>query len=352
MNPSVDDLLAVPMARRPKLEEISRLASSANNVVLTTHVNADGDGAGSEAAVAAWLESVGVHCTIVNPSPFPKNFRFLLPREGLVVDLSDDRASQVIADADLAIVLDTSEPTRIAPLDTLLSHVPVLVIDHHPPGPSSVGRGIQDPTAAATGELVYDLIASSGDPWPEGASTGVYVAIVSDTGSFRFSNTTPRAHLIAAEMLSRGVNPEAIFERLFATAPMRRLELLREALARLHYEPDLGIAWMVVPKEITDHLESTQEDYEGLIDHARSLDGSRVAILFRETSPTETKVSLRSTGPIDVNRIARQFGGGGHVKAAGATIPLPAEDAVEQVLARVREAIAEGGTGLPANGRG
>ena len=345
MGPSVENLLAVPAARRSKLEEIARIAASASNVVLTTHVNADGDGAGSEAAVAAWLESVGVHCTIVNPSPFPNSFRFLLQRDDLVVDLADDRAARVLADADLAIVLDTSEPTRIAPLDTLLAHVPVLVIDHHPPGPASVGEGIQDTTAAATGELVYDLIASSGTPWPEGAAPGIYVAIVSDTGSFRFSNTTPRAHLIAAEMLSRGVNAEAIFERLFATAPLRRLELLREALARLHYEPDLGIAWIVVPKEITDQLESTQEDYEGLIDHARSLDGSRVAILFRETSPTETKVSLRSSGPIDVNRIARKFGGGGHVKAAGATIPLPAEDAVERVLAAVREAVVADGRG-------
>lgn len=338
--------------RRARLEELARLAASASNVILTTHVNADGDGAGSESAMAAWLESIGVRCSIINPSPFPQNFRFLLPRQDLVVDLGDERAAGIIADADLAIVLDTSEPSRIAPLHTLLAHVPIIVIDHHPPGPTVLGNGIQDTSAAATGELVYDLIASSGNDWPDGAAAGVYVAIVSDTGSFRFANTTPRAHLIAAEMLSRGIDAESIFGRLFATAPLRRLELLREALARLHFEPGHGIAWMIVPKEITDQLGSTQEDYEGLIDHARSLNGSRVAILFRETGPTETKVSLRSSGPIDVNAIARQFGGGGHVKAAGATIPLPAAEVVERVLAAVRAAVSRGKGAPEASGAG
>jgi bifunctional oligoribonuclease and PAP phosphatase NrnA len=304
---SPGNLIAVPASRRSKLEEIVRRATSARRVVLTTHINADGDGAGSEAALGAWLERQGVHVTIVNPTPFPDYFRFLLHRQDVVVDGCDGRAAGVIAEADLAIVLDTSEAGRIAPLDTLLAAVPTVVIDHHPPGPTVVGEGIQDVEAAATGELVYDMIAGMGGDWPPAAAAGVYVAIVSDTGSFRFSNTTPRAHAIAAEMLSRGVDPEEIFERLFATAPMRRLELLREALARLEYDKELGVAWMVVPKEITDKLRSTNDDYEGLIDHARSLDGCRVAILFRETGPAETKVSLRSSGPIDVNRIARPF---------------------------------------------
>src|SRR5690606_23090440 len=98
---SVDDLLAVPPEREAKLQELARVASAASSVILTTHVNADGDGAGSEAAMAAWLESVGVRCTIINPSPFPANFRFLLPRRGLAVDLADGRARGIIEEADL-----------------------------------------------------------------------------------------------------------------------------------------------------------------------------------------------------------------------------------------------------------
>lgn len=341
MSSRFGSILAVPESRRERLAEITSRARSARHVVLTTHVNADGDGAGSQAAVAAWLESLGVRVTIVNPTPFPPNLRFLLHRDDLAADPDDPRARAAIADADLALVLDTSEANRIAPLDKLFDPASTLVVDHHPPGPSVVGQGgVQDPAAAATGELVYDMITLSGDDWPPASVVGAYVAIVSDTGSFRFANTTPRVHAIAAELLSRGIDPEEIFRRLFATAPPRRLELLREALATLRHEPETGISWLAVSREVTDRLGSTQDDYEGLIDHARSIEGTRVAVMFRETEPGETKISFRSSGAADVNRIARAFGGGGHVKASGATLAMGLSEAVERVLAEVREELA------------
>lgn len=333
---------AVPASRREGLAEIVTLARNARHVVLTTHVNADGDGAGSQAAMAAWLESIGVRATILNPTPFPDAFRFLLHRQDLVVELTDDAASQVLASAELALVLDTSEANRIRPLDQVLGEIPTYVIDHHPPGPSVVGKGgVQDPTAAAAGELVYDLITLSGDPWPEAAVLGCYVAIVSDTGSFRFSNTTPRTHLIASDLLTRGVDAEWVFQRLFAVASTRQLELLREALGRLEHDPELGIAWMAIPAEIPERIGAVAEDFEGLIDHARSLEGTRVALLLRGMPEGDTKISLRSTGPIDVNRIARQIGGGGHAKAAGARLGLPLDEAVGKVMEVVRDELAQ-----------
>jgi phosphoesterase RecJ-like protein len=332
----------VPEARREQIAEIVRRARSARHVLLTTHVNADGDGTGSEAALAAWLESIGVRVTIINPTPYPANYRFLLHRPGLAVDADDPALPEIVASADLGIVVDTSEPRRISPLESLFASLPTLVVDHHPAGPNVVSPdGIMDPGAAAAGELVYDILTMAGDPWPLAARLGVYVAIVSDTGSFRFGNTTPRAHTIAAEMLAGGVDPETVFEKMFATAPMRRLELLREALSHLHRDEEQGIAWIVVSKEITDRLGSTLDDYDGLIEYARSIEGTKVAIMFREAADDETKISLRSTGIVDVNRIARSFGGGGHVKASGATIPLPIGEAVRQVVAEVRKAISQ-----------
>jgi bifunctional oligoribonuclease and PAP phosphatase NrnA len=346
VNMSATDLLAVPETRRGPLAEIVRRARAARRIVLTTHVNADGDGAGSEAAIAGWLESRGARVSIVNPTPFPPNFGFLLHRADLPIELGDPRAEQAIREADLALVLDTSERDRIRPLDGMLRHVPTLVVDHHPPGPSVVGEGgVQDPTAAAAGELVYDMISLSGDDWVESAVLGVYVAIVTDTGSFRFGNTTPRAHAIAADLLSRGIDTEAVYQRLFATAPLRRLETLREALARLGHEPETGISWIALPRDVTDRLGSTAEDFDGLIEHARSIAGTRVALLFRETGPAETKVSLRSSGEADVNAIARHFGGGGHVKASGATLDASLADAVAAVLEKVRRELRR--TGYP-----
>jgi bifunctional oligoribonuclease and PAP phosphatase NrnA len=181
------------------------------------------------------------------------------------------------------------------------------------------------------------MLSLAGSDWPYESALGAYVAIVSDTGSFRFGNTTPRCHAIAAALLSRGIEPEEIYQRLFAIAPPRRLQLLQEALSRLEYDPEIGLAWMVIPLEVSDRLGSTSDDYDGLIDHARSIEGTRVALLFRETAPEETKLSLRSSGETNVNQIARQFGGGGHVKASGATIPLPVKEAVEKVLEAVRK---------------
>ncbi len=326
-----------PAGRAAELRPIAERLLGARRVVLTTHVNADGDGAGSEAAVAAWLEAAGVKATIVNPTPFPRTLRFLPHRDGVVADLESVEGAAALQAADLVLVLDTSEPNRVAPLVDRIDPARTIVIDHHPPGPSVVGTtALQDPTAAATGELVYDLVRTSKPLWTPTVVQGIYVALVSDTGSFRFSNTSPRAHLIAAEMIARGVEPEGVYQRLFATFPMRRLELLREALGTLQVDPEAGISWMVLPAEVDARLETTTEDYEGLIDHARSVEGTAVAILFRETPEGETKISFRSNGPADVNRVARAFGGGGHVKAAGALVPAPPAQTVAQVLEAVR----------------
>jgi bifunctional oligoribonuclease and PAP phosphatase NrnA len=329
---TVGDLLSVPTGREELLGEVSRRLLAARNVVLTTHVGADGDGAGSQVAVASWLRASGVNVTIVNPTPFPESLRFLLPDEPLVAELGDGRAEEALREMDLALVLDTSEENRVAPLMPWLDPANTVVVDHHPAGPSAVGElRVQDTTAAAAGELVFDLITLSGGEWNPEMALGVYVAIVSDTGSFRFSNTTPRTHAIAARMLEHGVDPESVFQRLFATAPRRRVELLREALATLDTDDRVGLAWMLVPHEIGERLGVSGEDFEGLIEHARSLQGTRIAMLLREVAPGETKISFRSSGDFDVNRLARSFGGGGHAKAAGATIPLEPAAALEKV---------------------
>lgn len=342
MHREQSELLEVPASRAEGLRGIRDRLLGARSVVLTTHVNADGDGCGSEAAVAAWLESRGIRAVIVNPTPFPAIFRFLLHRDDVAADLGTPEAEAALREADLFLVLDTSEPNRVAPLLEHLDARRTLVVDHHPAGPSVVGsQGVQDPTAAATGELAFDLIALAEERWPSECALGVYVALVSDTGSFRFSNTTPRAHAVAAAMLLRGVDPEAVFQRLFATFPRRRFALLREALERLEFEPELGLSWMVVPASVSRAVQAEGEDFEGLVDHARSIEGTRVAVLFRETPDGEVKVSWRANGNTDVNRVARTFGGGGHVKASGARVPGPLDEAVRRVLGRTREALGE-----------
>ncbi|HYJ80871.1 MAG TPA: bifunctional oligoribonuclease/PAP phosphatase NrnA [Longimicrobiaceae bacterium] len=334
------DLLDVPDSRSFTLRRVLQRLLAVRRVVLTTHVHADGDGSGSEAAMAAWLEGRGIEVTIVNPTPFPDTFRFLLHRQDVVAELETPEAAAALAEADLFVVLDTSEPDRVGPLAASLPRAHTLVVDHHPAGGEVLGdTAVQDPSAAATGEMVYDLIALSGEEVPPAAALGAYVALVSDTGSFRFGNTTPRAHAVAARLLQRGIDPEWVYRRLFATAPLRRLELLREALESLRVDAAAGLAWMLVTNHTARRLQATGEDFDGLIEHARSIEGTEVALLFRETPDGKTKVSFRSNGQADVNRLARRFGGGGHVKAAGALVDGPADDVAARVIPSVREAL-------------
>jgi phosphoesterase RecJ-like protein len=335
-----------PFHRRDAVDEIVQLLGEATSVILTTHVNADGDGAGSQAALAAWLRSRGKGAWIVNPTPLPRNFHFLLPDPDWTLDARSTRAREVLQTADLGVVLDTGEVPRIGTVHGLLEGLPTAVIDHHPPGPDPIpGTSLRDAGACATGELVYDVLSTGGEPWPPEVVQGLYVAILADTGSFRFSNASPRAHLLAAELIQRGASPETLYRRVFGNVPLRKLRLLQTALRELNVDASGSFAWMTVPPEAYDDLDARAEDLEGFVDYPRDLEGVEVAILFRETARGFTKVSFRSNGDRDVNELARRFGGGGHVKASGALVERPLAQVREEVLAAVREALREERTG-------
>ena len=340
----MNDVLSVPEHRRESLQQIVKGLLSAQRIILSTHVNADGDGAGSEAAVAAWLARAGKTVHITNPTAFPNSYRYLIEDNGWIVDPADAGFTMTIAQADTLLVLDTGEPKRIGRVLPGASDKRVYVIDHHPASESGFrGTVLLDPTACATGELIYDLfsVARAPEPWPAAYCEGIYTAIVTDTGSFRFSNTTPRTHAIAGDLIRRGVDPEAAYKRLFATVPLRRIQLLRVALDSLEVDSDLPITWVTIPKSAMQDAGANAEDLEGVVDQARAVEGTEVGILFRETADGGTKVSLRSNGDVDVNAIARQFGGGGHVKASGAVLPLPLDKARDAVLAATRAALRE-----------
>lgn len=324
---------------RARLAEIRELLLSSSGVVLSTHLNPDGDGAGSEAALAHWLRRHGVAAQIVNASRIPDNFTFLLP-EGVPVPEPWDEGRRAIEDADVAVVLDTSERTRLGDLWTDLRRKKMVVIDHHPPDPEAIGDvAVRDPSACATGELIYDLITMDGDELELAEARALYVALVSDTGSFRFSNTTPRTHEIAARLLECGVDPTEMYRRLFGRMTMSRVELLQRALGTLQRDPELPVAWIVITQEDMEATGADTEDREGLVEYARRLEGVEVAMLFRELPDGRTKVSFRSNAETDVSKVARAFQGGGHDKAAGALVNLPMDEALDAVLAEVRAVV-------------
>jgi len=306
---------------------------------LTTHINADGDGVGSQVALTSWLRSTGREVWIVNPTRFPPNFSFLVDDPEWLVEAGTPYSEEITARADLAVVLDTSEVPRIGRVKGLIAHLHTAIVDHHMVGSKPIkGTALRDETACATGELIYDLIERSGDEFTDTARLGIYVAIMTDTGGFRFSNSTQTAHRIAGEMIAGGVDPEDTYSRVYGSSPMRRYQLLSAALQTLEVDQEAGVGWMIVPRNAFDQLDASTEDLDGFVDYPRTLEGVDVGLMFRETRSGDVKISLRSSGPVDVNAIATEFGGGGHVKASGALVSGRLEDVVQKVVRSVRGA--------------
>lgn len=330
-----------PAHRVAAVKQAKNALLASRRAVLTTHLNADGDGAGSEAAIASWLRANGTEAWIINPTTFPDSLRFLVEDPDWIVPAGSGRAVELCQQADLAVVVDTGEVQRIGRVQEAISELQTLVIDHHPPGDQPIGGiSLRDPGACATAELVHDVILAANGPWSEWIAQGVYVGMLTDTGGFRFDNTSATCHQVAAEMILLGVQPERVHERVYGWSPLRKYQLLERALGTLQHDADAGITWMTIPQEAYNDVGATNDDLEGIVDIPRSIEGTQVGVLFRLTAAGEVKVSFRSNGPVDVNLLARRFKGGGHVKASGAVLPGPMERAVDQVLGAAREAVA------------
>jgi phosphoesterase RecJ-like protein len=331
------DYLTLDTERRAGIERLARELTAGRRVVLSTHMNADGDGCGSETALARLLAQRGLKSRIVNPTPWPSLFDFLLGD-----DVIDDTSKGVaaLAGIDLFIVLDISDVKRLGNLTDAVRRltVPKLVIDHHIASDDPAGDIVlTDTSACATGELVYDLACELDLEITPEIARSLYAAILTDTGAFRYSNTTPRSHAIAAELLSRGVDPEEMYQRVYASAPAGRVRLLAEVLSTLGVDETCGVAWLTMGAGALERYGVRSEDLDGVVEHARSIAGTRMAIFFRDLGYGKVKISFRSTGDVDVNRFARRFGGGGHVKASGALVAGTLEEVRERVVSEARD---------------
>ena len=336
--------LPLPHQKTEAAHAFAELLVPGQRVCLTTHVNPDGDGIGSEVGLLHLLKAQGIEAILTNPSPTPPRFHFLLS------DVPGaDRHREAVKElrrADLIVVLDISDLSRLGNLGETVKQrgVPVACIDHHvSPGELPAGPRYLDPGAAATGELVFEIGRANGWPLTREAARALYVAIMTDTGSFRFSNTHPRTLRIAAELLETGLDPEQMYLDVYANAPEGRPRLYAEALQTLVVEPEYGLAWVTVPPGALDRLGVSADDLDGVVEFPRSIQGVRMALLFREIGHGRIKVSLRSVGDVDVAAFAHPFGGGGHAKAAGLSVEGQMADVQARVLAAAREFLGSNG---------
>jgi phosphoesterase RecJ-like protein len=338
------DLLSVPATRRAAIEKFARELVAGRRVALSTHLNADGDGCGSEAALARLLAAHGLMPRIVNPTPWPEMFSFLL---GDDIDDQTSRGSKALRDIDLLVVLDISDVKRLGNIAESVRAltVPKVVIDHHVGSDDPAGLlGLSDTTACATAELVFDVAVVLDWEITPDIARALYTGMLTDTGGFRFSNTSPRCLAVAAQLLACGVDPEDMYTRIYASAPAGRVRLMADVLGTLQVDETHGLTWLSMHADALETYGVKAEDLDGVVEHARSIAGTRMALLFRDLGHGKVKVSFRSIGQTDVNAFAREFGGGGHTKAAGALIAGELADVRDKVVTAARRYLNGGAT--------
>lgn len=298
--------------------------------LVTGHIDPDPDALGSVLAMVRLLRQLGKEAIAASPDPVPPGYRFLPGSAGVLTPGS------ITGPFDALVVLDCA-PDRIGDLAEWRHRVKAVInIDHHETNPRREPIHWVDPAAAALGEMIYRLCRQAGAAIDADMATCLYTAIMTDTGSFRYSNTTADTLAIAADLVSKGADPAAIAEQIYDQRPWSYVQALALSLNTLQRSEDGSIAWMVLTQDMIARAGGRPDDTDGFIQFPRMIAGVEVALLFKELESGDTKVSLRSRGRMDVSLLASQLGGGGHPKAAGVLLRQPLSEAIPLVLERTR----------------
>lgn len=324
------------MIDKTALARIKDSIAGGRTFVLTTHVNPDGDGLGCEAAMAAWLIDLGKDVYVFNQSPVPHNYKYLDP-DKLMQVYNRDQHRETLLSADHVIILDISDWNRLRDLGEDIRHAPItkICIDHHPPQDKFVELKAVDTNSCATGEIVYDLLKFANAKITRRIAEALHTSIITDTGSFRFSNTNPRAFRICGEMVETGISPQRIYQNIYEHQPISKIQLFAYALNHLRLEEKGKIVWFEITKEVLAEKGANTYDTEGFADYPRVINGVEVSMMFIEMDDGRFKVSLRSRGNYVINGIAQKFGGGGHPYAAGIMIHGSMKEYIPRILEEV-----------------
>ena len=306
------------MISKTEIEKINNIILKNNSFVITTHHNPDGDGLGSEIAMAEYLRGLDKKVSIVNNSETPHNYNFLDPEKEIIV-FDNEKHREIVASADVYLILDISDWERLREIGRIIqnSTAPKICIDHHHIEYQFADIDVIYEEASSTGELVFEFLTAVNFTFNSKAATALYTCILTDTGSFRYSNTTPLSFRIAAEMMDYGVKPWELSRRIMDEYGHARLKLLRLALDTIEFHNKGQIGIIMITREMFEATHADRADSDKFVDYPRFVSGVELAVLIRQKGENEYKFSLRSNGLIDVARLASRFGGGGHIRAAG-----------------------------------
>lgn len=311
-----------------------RLVEKSQRILLTTHMRPDGDGLGSQLALAETLRAMGKAVEIVIPSPLPERYRFL-DGVGEIVEFQPPGDRHAAADA--IVVLDTGTWNQLGKMGEWMKTRPVakLVIDHHLTQDDLGGERLVDTTAEATGRLAWEAIRALGGKLSPRAATALFVALAMDTGWFRHGNTSAATFALAAELVDAGAKPAELYPLLFERNSLGRQKLMGRVLERLTTTSHGLVAHSCILLPDYAATGALPPDSEDLVNLTLGIAGVEVGLLFMEQPAGGTKVSFRSRGSLDVRKLAEQFGGGGHAAAAGAIVQKPLEQTRTEVLTAI-----------------
>ncbi len=314
--------------------KILQIIQKYNSFLITTHLNPDADAIGSELALHDYLRILGKKVSVINADATPYTLEFL-DRDRIIETYDNKKHREKINSFDVLFALDFNQLKRIGVMENVFrqSNALKICIDHHEEPENFTEYLFVDISYASTGEIIFDLLKSDNSfqldlPIAE----AIYAAIITDTGSFRFERTSPKTHLTAAELISAGVNPKTIYEKIYDQGSLNRLKLLASALKSINCNSDQSICYMRITLDDLRQNNCGEADLEGFVNYCLSVKGTKIGMLFQELEDT-VKVSLRSSGNFPVNKIANQFNGGGHFNAAGIRIKgRNLDEAIEMIL--------------------
>lgn len=292
--------------------------------MITSHIRPDGDGLGSGLALYWMLKSLGKEATVILKDQVPHAYTVLPGSSEVIV------AGDIPEKYDAAFVMECSDMER--PGLPSLQNQFVVNIDHHSTTRSFGDINWIDSTAAAVGEMIYNLCKALGVEVTKEIAECIYTALLTDTGSFHFSNTSERTLKIASELVRRGVEPARISEALYYSHPFSKIRLLGLALSTIQRDESGRVAWITMSREMMMESGASDDDADGIVNHALSVGDVKAVAFFKELSPKIYRVSLRSKGKTNVAKVAESFGGGGHKNAAGCRIEGDFEDIRHRVI--------------------
>jgi bifunctional oligoribonuclease and PAP phosphatase NrnA len=316
-----------------QFEALRTIIDTHERFIMTSHVNPDGDGLGSEVALAHYLELRGKQVSILNCSATPDNYLFL-HRLHPILQFDPTLHEDIVKNAEVIVLLDANHLDRIAAMKPIImkSHAIKVCIDHHPEPDESSNLYLIDEQSSATGEIIYNYISKLGGTIDRLMADALYTAIMTDTGSFRYEKTDSEVHSIVAHLLQAGADPVAIYGQVYERTSAKRMQLLGMALANLKITDNGKIAYMTLTRGMFEATGTSEADTDAFVPYTLMIEGVQIGLMFSEIDNI-VKVNFRSKGDIAINKLAKEFGGNGHKNAAGARINnIKIDDVVQQVL--------------------